>query len=845
LKKTLQKEKPEKQDIENNEIEKIMEEKGLDMEQAWRTYQQRKERDFVEKQWAKSEKEKTLKSATDEKPEITEIPKQLQKDTLRFCFVNYKIPTPKGWQQKENTYKYDDPKLLERINTGRNYGVIGGYGNIMIVDADDEKIIDAFSVFGDTFTVKTGNGTHPYYFVPNLQKSYALAQETKNSTPENLQFENIGHITSKGRMVVAPGCKHYKQIDDKNFEPTGKNYEVVKNVDIKVITEEQLTAVIKPFLATEIRKQHEIQADAKTDSTNSIDIPISQVAEKMMDLRKTTPGYRGHNPDHPQSKSRMDLAIDTKKNWWVCGACASNGYGFGNALYLIALNEGVIHCHECKKGGLRGDKFLQVKTLAIEKYGIDTTYFGVTLPNTPDITEDSKEYKLKLELLEEYGAIYTDDKNKKRVNCPQLAKFLLFEDDRDYLILRDNQDILIYNGSYFESNTECLIENRINYYIDNITTNRIKSETLGFIKNSHYTEREHLEQPLNLINLKNGLYDINTGELIPHHPKYSFQYEIPVNYDKKADCPIWKKFLEDVLYQEDLAFMQEVCGYILYRLYKWALLVILLGHGRNGKTTFINAISKLLGKENVEHIPLQTIAHERFAKAKLYQKHANLCSDLGAHEIKDTGTIKQLTGMDTIFARELYKNGFNFLNHAKLIFGCNILPDIGDRTLAMSERIAVVEFPNAFKRNDENTDPDLIDKLIVEIPGIFNWMVEGLKRLLENKKFSPYRDFENVSDYLKTSQDPVKIFVDTYITSDSEGIIQKDVVYNKYLDFCKKNKYPSLVANWFSQKFKPFAPMGIDEGQPRKGGHKTVWKGIQFKNVEEKSTDTQQEEINC
>ena len=463
----------------------------------------------------------------------------------------------------------------------------------------------------------------------------------------------------------------------------------------------------------------------------------------------------------------------------------------------------------------------------------------------PKEYDDDDDYKLKIELLGEYGAIYTDDKNKKRVNCPQLAKFLLFEDDRDYLILRDNQDILIYNGSYFESNTDCLIGNRINYYIDNITTNRIKSETLGFIKNSHYTEREQLEQPLNLINVKNGIYDINTGKLIKHHPKYTFQSEIAVNYDKKADCPTWKRFLEDVLYREDLAFIQEVCGYTLYRSYNWALVVILLGHGRNGKTVFINAVSELLGKENVEHIPLQTIAHERFAKAKLYQKHANLCSEIGSHEIKNTAILKQLTGMDTIFARELYKNGFNFLNYAKLIFGCNILPDIGDKTLAMSERIAIVEFPNTFKRNDENTDPNLIDRLIAEIPGIFNWMVEGLKRLLEKKTFSPYRDFENVSDYLKISQDPVKIFVDTYITSDPEGIIQKDVVYNKYLDFCKENEYPSLVASWFSQKFKPFAPMGIDEGQPRKGGHKTVWKGIKFKNEEDNPTDKQQEKIKC
>ena len=196
---------------------------------------------------------------------INQIPKQLQKDSLRFCFVNYKVPFPTGWQKEENTYKYNDPKLLARINTGENYGVIGGYGNLMIVDADTQKVVDAFSIFGDTFTIKTGakEGKHIVFFVPGLNKSYALAQETKESTPENLIFENIGHITSKGRMVVAPGCKHYKQLKNRKFEPTGKKYDILKNVDIKVITEEQLQAVIKPFLTPEIRKQKETEQEAQ------------------------------------------------------------------------------------------------------------------------------------------------------------------------------------------------------------------------------------------------------------------------------------------------------------------------------------------------------------------------------------------------------------------------------------------------------------------------------------------------------------------------------------------------------------------------------------------------------
>lgn len=299
-----------------------------------------------------------------------EIPKQLRNDTLRFCFVNCKIPFPTGWQEEKNTYKYDDEKLKERLKNGRSYGICGGFGNLMIVDADKPVVTDAFAIFGVTLTIETGHGEHLIFYVPGLDKSYALVEESKDSTPDNLQFDNIGHITSKGRMVVGPGCRHYNQIGHKNFEPSGETYKIVKDTDIRIITKEQMMAVIQPFLANKIRGNYEHQEKARTtDNVNTIEIPIKPIVEKILEehpdwLRQASPGYRGHNPDHPKSKSRMDLAIDTRKNWWICGACATNGYGFGNSLYLIALFEGILHCHECKKGGLRGDKFQQLeKTL--------------------------------------------------------------------------------------------------------------------------------------------------------------------------------------------------------------------------------------------------------------------------------------------------------------------------------------------------------------------------------------------------------------------------------------------------------------------------------------------------
>ena len=323
------------------------------------------------------------------------IPAQLQKEKYGFCFNEYKKPFEEKWDEKKNTYKYNDERLLKRLDKNRNYGVVGGIGNLMIVDADAAKISEAFNKLMETLTITTGNGEHFYYEVPVLDKSYALSdideEETKKQTAEKGEFilvlKNIGHITSTGRQVVGPNCPHYNQTKD-GWEPSGKYYRIKKDLPIRTLTKEMVLDTIKPFLAENIRAKHENrQEEAKTDIANRLSIPIQKIVDVIekehpdwLHVSTSPPGYRGHNPSHPQSKSRMDLTINTQttgkySNWWICSACCHNGYGFGNALYLIALYEGILQCHECKKEGLRGEKFTRVMDLAIKKYGIPEEAF--------------------------------------------------------------------------------------------------------------------------------------------------------------------------------------------------------------------------------------------------------------------------------------------------------------------------------------------------------------------------------------------------------------------------------------------------------------------------------------
>jgi len=218
-------------------------------------------------------------------------------------------------------------------------------------------------------------------------------------------------------------------------------------------------------------------------------------------------------------------------------------------------------------------------------------------------------------------------------------------------------------------------------------------------------------------------------------PYHMLTFIIPISYDADADCPLFKKFIEEVTHPDDINFLQECIGYCFYRNYNRAVFVLLLGHRRNGKTTLIKILTILLGEQNVEHLQLHKLAYDDFAIIRLYMKWANLCADIENYEIKRTGILKQLKSNEPIFAKELYKEGFNFVNFTKLLFSCNELPVCLDKTFAMEERLAVIEFPNEFPRDSLECDSFLYEKLQKVLSGIFNWAIGRIKRLIQNKTF--------------------------------------------------------------------------------------------------------------
>ena len=138
-----------------------------------------------------------------------------------------KTPFETGWQNKG--YSFDDTKLLQHIEKGLNYGIIGGYGNLRIADADTEEFSKAIrKLIGNTFTDLTGSGLTHTYILSDYNTNHVFAG-------------SVGELRANNYQAVCPGCKH----------PNGNYYKILDDSPIKFIPKDELLEILKPFLREE------------------------------------------------------------------------------------------------------------------------------------------------------------------------------------------------------------------------------------------------------------------------------------------------------------------------------------------------------------------------------------------------------------------------------------------------------------------------------------------------------------------------------------------------------------------------------------------------------------------
>jgi len=412
-------------------------------------------------------------------------------------------------------------------------------------------------------------------------------------------------------------------------------------------------------------------------------------------------------------------------------------------------------------------------------------------------------------LLETYNVFEETKSGTIKIKCVPLAKLIIEESNFHFHTIEDSdtgkQEIFFYEDGYYHKGGENRIKELVDYYLDSNSSITRKNEVVDYIKHQSCSKRRDLEPPTNLINLKNGIYNIDTDKLESHNPDYYFLQQLPFNYNKKADCPNIKKFFEEVLYKKDLPLMQEVFGFLLYRNYFLHKAILFLGGGRNGKGTTINLMSKFVGYNNYSTVELHQLIENRFAKINLYGKLANFGAETSAKALNETGIFKNLTGGEPIYAEPKGRGGFSFTNYAKLIFNANHMPYAKyDKSFAFFQRWLVIVFPETFEIGGKKTNPRILEKLVTddELSGLFNWAIVGLKRIIKNWNFSQHFEEDEVGERFEKLAYPEYRFIDDYLELIEDIQIEKEDVYKKYEKWARERAYPVITPTSFTRALK-------------------------------------------
>lgn len=327
--------------------------------------------------------------------------------------------------------------------------------------------------------------------------------------------------------------------------------------------------------------------------------------------------------------------------------------------------------------------------------------------------------------------------------------------------------------------------------------------------------------------VKNGVLDLASGELGAHNPAVRFTRKLPFSFVQGAECPRFKTFLSEVLSKDDdRREIQKVAGYLFEVGNRHQVAVMLVGEGDNGKSTLLGALVDMLGKGNVAAASLQSLSENRFATAALFGKVANVCADLPDTPLRYSGVFKMLTGGDEVPAELKFGAIFHFRNDAKLLFSCNKLPEVNDRTFAFWRRWLLFRFDGTFTGR---ADRNLPEKLREELPGILNWALDGLRLLQEDGGFRPGLTSSDLKDEWRKRSDSLFWFISDGVEQVPNTHVARDDLYEAYSDFCDEHGVSRKSQEVVAKELRTLLP-GVRAERPRiQGVQVRVWTGIRLK----------------
>lgn len=298
-----------------------------------------------------------------------------------------------------------------------------------------------------------------------------------------------------------------------------------------------------------------------------------------------------------------------------------------------------------------------------------------------------------------------------------------------------------------------------------------------------------VDEVYHLLNLENGMLDLNEMKLIPHGTQWHSTIRIPVQYDPEAQCPRFVQFLREVMLDDDecIRVIQEIMGYCLTSEMQVQKAFFFYGAGSNGKSVLAAVIERLCGLENVSHTPLSTL-NKKFGMQELPGKILNISPENDSYgKDIDTQMLKSITGGDVVAVEQKYKTASSVQMRCKLLFLLNQLPTTKDTSHGFYRRLVLIPFDRIFK--PEEQDRSLLTKLYAELPGILNFALEGVQRLRQQQyQLSPAKRIDGALEKYRQAQHPVLQFVEELVRVEENAKVKRSLFYDVYKIWTRQNE---------------------------------------------------------
>lgn len=330
------------------------------------------------------------------------------------------------------------------------------------------------------------------------------------------------------------------------------------------------------------------------------------------------------------------------------------------------------------------------------------------------------------------------------------------------------------------------------------------------------------------LNCQNGIVNLRTGELLPHDSNFAMSKICYSEYDVEGKEPtLWLKFLADVTDndQDLMKYIQKSVGYSLTGSNREQCAYFLYGMGNNGKSTFLDTLSDLLGSYSANAQP-ETIMMRKWGDGGALSDIARLKSARFVTSEEPTegvrlneGLLKQLTGGSKITCRFLYAEEFEYTPEFKIWIATNHKPVIRGTDLGIWRRIKLIPFEVNIPK--DKVDKNLKYKLRKEFPQILRWAVDGCRLWMQEGMEEPMKVQLAVKEY-KQEMDLLAGFLDECVEIDynCQTRVPAQALFRAYSQWAKENnEYEMSSKKFFTEVTKKLPEKGRDG------------RGIYYKNI--------------